>query len=110
MSASKDSLSPPQDASTQDIQLLQKYLSEMPIHIVLGGLEFARNRWRLQDSGTLNVGRKGVVNGEVEMVTAEQARWRLSHWKIMIANYRQQGYSYPTISRIKKRLIQLASD
>jgi len=39
-------------------------------------------------------------------VTTEQAQWRLKNWKMMIANYRRRGYSYPTISRIKKILIQ----
>ena len=75
---------------------------------VLRGLEFAYSRWRLQDSGTLRVGRKGIVNKEVHMVTAEQARWRLDNWKIMIADYRRRGYSYPTICRIKKKLRERA--
>ena len=33
--------------------------------------------------------------------------WRLKNWKMMIANYRRRGYSYPTISRIKKILIHI---
>jgi hypothetical protein len=36
------------------------------------------------------------------MLTREQARWRLANWKTMIKTYRNKGYSYPTISRIKK--------
>jgi len=52
------------------------------------------------------VGRKSIIQKEVHSVTDEQAQWRLKNWKIMIANYRRHGYSYPTISRIKKILIQ----
>jgi hypothetical protein len=40
----------------------------------------------------------------------EQAEWRLKNWKLMIANYRRRGYSYPTISRIKKHLVQLSKN
>jgi len=36
------------------------------------------------------------------MLTKEQARWRLSNWKSMIRTYRDKGYSYATICRIKK--------
>ena len=62
----------------------------------------------------LKVGRKSLkfannsTKGEVHSVTAEQAQWRLKNWKMMIANYRRRGYSYPTISRIKKLLIQIS--
>jgi hypothetical protein len=38
------------------------------------------------------------------MLSKEQAQWRLDNWKKMIANYREKGYSYPTISRIKKKI------
>jgi len=31
----------------------------------------------------------------------------LKNWKMMIANYRRRGYSYPTISRIKKLLVNI---
>ena len=103
-------LEPPSDAGPQDIAALQSYLKEMPTHTILSGLEFARNRWRLQSSGTLKVGRRGIVSRETEMLTAEQARWRLEHWSEMRSGYIQRGYSHPTISRIKKRLALLASD
>lgn len=101
-------LSLPDGTTGEDISRLQEYLNKMPMDEVLRGLEFAHSRWRLQDSGTLRVGRKGIVNKEVHMVTPEQARWRLDNWKIMIASYRTRGYSYPTISRIKKRLAEKA--
>ena len=85
---------------------LQTYFKEIPIEEILTGLKFAKNRWDAKDAGTLNVGRKSMIQKEVHSVTAEQAQWRLKNWKIMIANYRRRGYSYPTISRIKKVLIE----
>jgi len=85
---------------------LKEYLSEMPIEEVLSGLKFAKNRWTAKDAGVLKVGRKSIIKKEVHSVTSEQAQWRLKNWKMMIANYRRRGYSYPTISRIKKILIQ----
>ena len=85
---------------------LKEYLREMPIEEVLSGLKFAKNRWTAKDAGILKVGRKSIIKKEVHSVTTEQAQWRLKNWKMMIANYRRRGYSYPTISRIKKILIQ----
>ena len=78
----------------------------MPVEEILDGLKFAKNRWSAKDAGVLKVGRKSIVKKEVHSVTVEQAQWRLKNWKMMIANYRRRGYSYPTISRIKKILIQ----
>ena len=49
-------------------------------------------------------GRKSKVKRETMLLTSEQAAWRLSNWKTMIHNYRRMGYSYPTISRIKKAI------
>ncbi len=91
-----------------DVQLkkLKEYFKEMPVEEILSGLKFARNRWTAKDAGILKVGRKSIIQKEVHSVTAEQAQWRLKNWKMMIANYRRRGYSYPTISRIKKILIQ----
>ena len=83
---------------------LRKNLREMPMADILAGLKFARRRWESSDTGTLRVGRKSIVQKETHSVTPEQARWRLENWKLMIANYRRRGYSYPTISRIKKEL------
>ncbi len=97
----------PTDSQRRD---LQKYFGEMPIDEILAGLKFARNRWSAKDAGILRVGRKSIIQKEVHSVTAEQARWRLKNWKIMIANYRRRGYSYPTIFRIKKALIQRSGD
>ena len=91
-----------------DIQLkkLKEYFRDMPVEEILTGLKFAKNRWSAKDAGVLKVGRKSIIQKEVHSVTSEQAQWRLKNWKMMIANYRRRGYSYPTISRIKKILIQ----
>ncbi len=89
-----------------DLKKLKEYFKDMPISEILTGLKFAKNRWSAKDAGTLKVGRKSIIKKEVHSVTTEQAQWRLKNWKMMIANYRRRGYSYPTISRIKKILIQ----
>jgi len=88
------------------LKKLKNYFKDMPIEEILAGLKFAKNRWIAKDAGILKVGRKSIIQKEVHSVTAEQAQWRLKNWKMMIANYRRRGYSYPTISRIKKILIQ----
>ncbi len=89
-----------------ELKKIREYFKEMPINDILSGLKFAKNRWSAKDAGTLKVGRKSIIQKEVHSVTSEQAQWRLKNWKMMIANYRRRGYSYPTISRIKKILIQ----
>lgn len=89
-----------------ELKKLKEYFKEMPVEEILSGLKFAKNRWSAKDAGTLKVGRKSIIQKEVHSVTSEQAQWRLKNWKMMIANYRRRGYSYPTISRIKKILIQ----
>ena len=96
-------LKKPTDA---ELKKLKDYFKEMPVNEILSGLKFAKSRWSAKDAGTLKVGRKSIVQKEVHSVTMEQAQWRLKNWKMMIANYRRRGYSYPTISRIKKILIQ----
>jgi len=93
----------PTDAQLRKIK---EYFKEMPVEEILAGLKFAKNRWSAKDAGVLKVGRKSIIKKEVHSVTVEQAQWRLKNWKMMIANYRRRGYSYPTISRIKKILIQ----
>ena len=89
-----------------EIKTLQEYFKDIPLDEILSGLKFVKNRWHAKDTGTLKVGRKSIIQKEVHSVTSEQAQWRLKNWKMMIANYRRRGYSYPTISRIKKILIQ----
>ena len=87
------------------IKKLRSYFKDTPLSEILSGLKFANNRWIAKDAGTLKVGRKSILQKEIHSVTVEQAQWRLKNWKKMIANYRRRGYSYPTISRIKKSLI-----
>ena len=108
--AKRITLNVPDGASPEDVEKLREYVERMPLDVALSGLAFAQARWRLQDSGALRVGRRSIVKGEVQAVTQEQARWRLDHWDLMIADYRRRGYSYPTISRIKGRLRELAGD
>lgn len=86
---------------------LQEYFNDMPMDEILAGLHFAKNRWTAKDAGVLKVGRKSIIKREIHSVTSEQAQWRLKNWKMMIASYRKRGYSYPTISRIKKILQQI---
>ena len=95
-----------QKPTDEELKKLKGYFKEMPIKEILTGLKFAKNRWTAKDAGTLKVGRKSIIQKEVHSVTTEQAQWRLKNWKMMIANYRRRGYSYPTISRIKKILVQ----
>jgi hypothetical protein len=88
------------------MRIIEDCFKEMPIEEVLLGLKFAKNRWSAKDAGVLKVGRKSIIQKEIHSVTNEQAQWRLKNWKMMISNYRRRGYSYPTISRIKKILIE----
>jgi hypothetical protein len=87
---------------------LQEYFNEMPMEEILAGLYFAKSRWTAKDAGVLKVGRKSIIKKEIHSVTSEQAQWRLKNWKTMIANYRRLGYSYPTISRIKKHFVEIS--
>ena len=95
--------------SNDDIKKIQSYFAEMPLKEILIGLKFAKNRWSAKDAGILKVGRKSIIQKEIHSVTSEQANWRLKNWKLMIANYRKRGYSYPTISRIKKLLLEISN-
>lgn len=55
-------------------------------------------------------GRKSIVKKETKLLSRNQAAWRLRNWKPMIKSYRQKGYSYPTISRIKRQICVIASN
>ena len=94
--------------SEHEIKKLKSYFKDIPLSEILSGLKFGSNRWIAKDAGTLKVGRKSILQKEIHSVTVEQAQWRLKNWKMMIANYRRRGYSYPTISRIKKSLILIS--
>ena len=91
-----------------EIKKLRHYFKDIPLSEILSGLKFANNRWIAKNAGTLKVGRKSILQKEIHSVTVEQAQWRLKNWKMMIANYRRRGYSYPTISRIKKLLLLIS--
>ena len=108
MNVQKPTIELPISKKPSDAQMkkLREYFREMPVDEILSGLKFAKNRWSAKDAGVLKVGRKSIIQKEVHSVTSEQAQWRLKNWKMMIANYRRRGYSYPTISRIKKILVQ----
>ena len=105
----KITISDQESLSDEDIKLIESSFSEIPLKEILIGLKFAKNRWRAKDAGTLKVGRKSIIQKEIHSVTSEQANWRLKNWKLMIANYRKRGYSYPTISRIKKLLLEISN-
>ena len=98
------------DISNDDIKSIQASFDEIPLKEILIGLKFAKNRWRAKNAGTLKVGRKSIIQKEIHSVTSEQADWRLKHWKLMIVNYRKRGYSYPTISRIKKLFVEISKN
>ncbi len=97
------------DIDEDKARLLKEYLSSIPIDVVLDGLNFIEKRWKAKQNGMLMVGRKSKIKNEVSMLSKEQARWRLENWHIMIKNYREKGYSYPTISRIKKALLEISN-
>ena len=84
------------------------YVNSLPAADMLFGLRFAYNRHSAAAGGYLMPGRKSMVKRDTHLLSAEQARWRLSNWKTMIRMYREKGYSYPTISRIKKQLQKIA--
>ena len=106
----KISISSLDDISNDDIKSIQASFDEIPLKEILIGLKFAKNRWRAKNAGTLKVGRKSIIQKEIHSVTSEQADWRLKHWKLMIANYRKRGYSYPIISRIKKLFVEISKN
>ena len=91
-----------------EIKKLRHYFKDIPLSEILSGLKFANNRWIAKNAGTLKVGRKSILQKEIHSVTVEQAQWRLKNWKMLIANYRRRGYSYPTISRIKKSCVHIS--
>ena len=106
----KITISNQESISDKDIKIIESSFSEIPLKEILIGIKFAKNRWRAKDAGILKVGRKSIIQKEIHSVTSEQASWRLKHWKLMIANYRKRGYSYPTISRIKKLLLKISKN
>lgn len=84
------------------------YFKELPIDIILQGLRFISNRYRAKSGRYLFPGRKSIIKKETQLMTKDQATWRLDNWKTIIKSYRNKGYSYPTISRIKKEIIRIS--
>jgi hypothetical protein len=80
------------------------YLDFLTSEMILFGLRFAYRRNVAIAGGFLAPGRKSVVKRETLLLSSKQAKWRLDNWKSMIRSYRERGYSYPTISRIKKEV------
>jgi hypothetical protein len=89
---------------------MSTYIRSLPVSMLLFGLRFSYKRFMAVSGGYLFPGRKSFVKKETLMVTKSQAKWRLKNWKPMIKLYREKGYSYPTISRIKKQLTKLAGE
>lgn len=89
---------------------ITSYLETLTADMILFGLRFAYNRQIAINGGYLLPGRKSLIKKETDMLNQEQAKWRLKNWKTMIRTYRERGYSYPTISRIKKEIQAVASD
>jgi hypothetical protein len=88
---------------------LSLYIDSLSPTDILFGLRFAYNRRTAENGGYLMPGRKSTIKRETLSLTPAQAEWRLSNWKSMIRSYREKGYSYPTISRIKKQMKTIAN-
>jgi hypothetical protein len=95
--------------SEEQSRELALYIRSLPPHDLLFGLRFAYSRYAAESGGYLMPGRKSLVKRETLSLTEDQANWRLNNWKAMIKTYREKGYSYPTISRIKKQVQKIAS-
>jgi hypothetical protein len=88
---------------------IRRYLDFLTTDMILFGLRFAYKRNTAIAGGFLAPGRKSIIKKETFLLSPKQARWRLDNWKSMIRSYRDRGYSYPTISRIKKEVKKKAS-
>jgi hypothetical protein len=95
--------------SEEQSREISLYIESLPTPALLFGLRFAYSRYSAESGGYLMPGRKSLVKRETLSLTEDQANWRLNNWKVMIKTYRQKGYSYPTICRIKKQLQKIAS-
>jgi hypothetical protein len=96
------------DLTEEESKEIKSYFKSLPSSDLLFGLRFAFNRHMAKSGGYLMPGRKSLVKRETLSLTEDQAKWRLNNWKAMIRSYREKGYSYPTISRIKKQLKLIA--
>jgi hypothetical protein len=94
--------------SDEQSKELVMYLNSLSPSDILFGLRFAYNRQAAASGGYLMPGRKSMVKRETHLLSPDQAKWRINNWKAMIRTYRDKGYSYPTISRIKKQIKKIA--
>jgi hypothetical protein len=97
------------DLSEEQCKEIALYIRSLPPHDLLLALRFAYNRYVAESGGYLMPGRKSFVKRETLSLTEDQANWRLNNWEGMIKAYREKGYSYPTISRIKKQVQKIAN-
>jgi len=86
------------------------YFDNLSSNLVISGLRFSYNQNKATLGGYLNTVRKSIVKKETHLMTRKQAKIRINNWKVMIKRYREKGYSYPTISRIKKQIIMIVSN
>jgi hypothetical protein len=89
---------------------MQMYFEALSIEMILFGLRFSYKRHIAIAGGYLMPGRKSIVKKETEMLSHNQATWRMNNWKAMIRSYREKGYSYPTISRIKRQVLKISKE
>jgi hypothetical protein len=94
--------------SKSQYEEIKNYFDSLPFDLIIFGLKFSYNRNKATVGGFLNPGRKSIVKRETQLLTSKQAQIRIKNWKIMVKRYREKGYSYPTISRIKKRIINIS--
>ena len=85
------------------------YINSLPAKDLVFALRFAYKRYTAETGGYLMPVRKSFVKRETLSLTHDQANWRLNNWRAMIKTYREKGYSYPTISRIKKQVQKIAN-
>jgi hypothetical protein len=94
--------------SKSQYEEIKNYFDSLPFDLIIFGLKFSYNRNKATVGGFLNPGRKSIVKRETQLLTSKQAQIRMKNWKIMVKRYREKGYSYPTISRIKKQIINIS--
>jgi hypothetical protein len=109
MSKSKKKYSIEFHGSKAQYDEIKNYFDNLSTDLIIFGLRFSYNRNKATIGGYLNPGRKSIVKKETQLMTGKQAKIRIKNWKIMIKRYREKGYSYPTISRIKKQIILISN-
>jgi hypothetical protein len=95
--------------SKSQYKIIKFYFDNLNSDLIIYGLRFSYNRNKASVGGYLNSGRKSIVKKETFLMTAKQAKIRIKNWKVMVKRYREKGYSYPTISRIKKQIVIISN-